>query len=41
LSPEKQEIPENLKNQIENDFGSLENFQQEFLNAAKTLFGSG
>ena len=41
LSSEKQEIPEELKNKIEEDFGSVENFKNEFLTAAKTLFGSG
>jgi len=41
LTPKKQEIPEELKNKIKEDFGSVENFKDEFLTTAKTLFGSG
>lgn len=41
LSPEKQEIPRVLKDDLEETFGSIEKFKQEFNNAAATRFGSG
>jgi len=41
LSSEKKEISEELKNKIEESFGSVEDFKEKFLTAAKTLFGSG
>ena len=41
LTPQKTEMPENLKNKIEESFGSVEIFKDAFLTAAKTLFGSG
>lgn len=40
LAPEKQ-INEALKLEIENTFGSMEKFQEEFSQAAKSQFGSG
>ncbi len=40
MSPEKQ-IDENLVKEIEETFGSLEEFKEKFDNAAKTQFGSG
>jgi len=41
LSSEKKEISQDLKNRIEKDFESMENFKEKFLGAAKTVFGSG
>lgn len=41
LTSENQEISENLKNKIEESFGSADEFKEKFLTAAKTLFGSG
>ncbi len=34
-------IPEKLKEKINNDFGSFEKFREEFINAGITQFGSG
>lgn len=41
LTPESQDIPDGLKNRIEESFGSFEIFKDLFLTSAKTLFGSG
>ena len=41
LTPEKQEIPKGLLEEINKSFGSLEAFQEEFTNAALKQFGSG
>ncbi len=41
LKAEKTEPSEKLQTRIEEDFGSLEAFKIEFLNACATLFGSG
>ena len=41
LSPEKQEIPAELKEKIEEAFSSVEIFKDTFLTSAKSLFGSG
>jgi Fe-Mn family superoxide dismutase len=41
LSPEKQEIPANLKTAIEKDLGSFDAFKEAFTKAAMTRFGSG
>ncbi|SHF97393.1 superoxide dismutase, Fe-Mn family [Mariniphaga anaerophila] len=41
MTPSKTEISAELKQAIENDFGSVEAFQEEFGKAAKTRFGSG
>ncbi len=41
LSPEKQEMPRVLKDDLEETFGSIEKFKEEFANAAVTRFGSG
>ena len=41
MSPEKQEIPEWLKKQIEADFGTVEQFKDSFTKAALGQFGSG
>ena len=40
MGPEKQ-IDESLKKEIEETFGSLENFKEEFSKAAAGQFGSG
>ncbi|HIP21444.1 MAG TPA: hypothetical protein EYG72_00545 [Candidatus Pacebacteria bacterium] len=34
-------MSQDLKNRIEKDFESMENFKEKFLGAAKTVFGSG
>lgn len=41
LSPKKQDIPKEIKKQIEKDFGSYEEFKKLFSDTAVTLFGSG
>ena len=41
LTPEQQEIPEELKKELENTFGSIDEFKEKFSEAALTLFGSG
>lgn len=41
LSPEKQDIPSSLKTKIEDAFGSVEKFKEEFVAAGGSQFGSG
>ena len=41
MSPSKTEMSAGLKKAINKDFGSIDQFKQEFGNAAKTHFGSG
>ncbi|MFZ5438169.1 MAG: superoxide dismutase [Patescibacteria group bacterium] len=41
LSPQKQELPRVLKDDLEATFGSVEGFKQIFSEAAATRFGSG
>ncbi len=41
LSPEKKEISSKLLAKIEEDFTSLENFKEEFIQSALAQFGSG
>lgn len=41
LSPEPKPIPHELKSYIIRDFGSVEDFKEQFKKAALTLFGSG
>jgi superoxide dismutase, Fe-Mn family len=41
LTPELQEVPGELKTEIEKTFRSLDDFKQKFSEAATTLFGSG
>jgi len=41
LSPEKQEVSENLMNKIVENFNSLDNLKEKFTTAATSLFGSG
>ncbi len=41
LSPQKQELPRVLKDDLEATFGSVEDFKQMFSEAAATRFGSG
>nr|WP_320021555.1 superoxide dismutase [uncultured Draconibacterium sp.] len=41
MTPQQNEIPADLKDAIEKDFGSVDAFKNEFSKAAKTRFGSG
>ena len=41
LTPDEVVIPEKLNKKLCNEFGSLQIFQEEFINAATKLFGSG
>jgi len=41
LSDNKKTIPFILQNAIENNFGSFDNFKQQFISSANSLFGSG
>jgi superoxide dismutase, Fe-Mn family len=41
LTPENQEIPNELKIEIEKVFGGIDEFKEKFSEAALTLFGSG
>ncbi len=41
LTPEQQEIPKELKEDLETTFGSIDEFKEKFSEAALTLFGSG
>lgn len=41
MTPSQNEMPADLKAAIENDFGSVEAFMEQFGTAAKTQFGSG
>jgi len=41
LSPEQQEVPEELKKLLEETFGSIDEFKEKFSEAALTQFGSG
>jgi Fe-Mn family superoxide dismutase len=41
MTPSQAEIPAELKQVIDNDFGSVDAFKEEFGTAAKTRFGSG
>jgi Fe-Mn family superoxide dismutase len=41
MSPEKTEPSEELRVSIERDFGSFENFKEQFKHASSSVFGSG
>ena len=41
LSPKKQDVPAALKSKIEDAFGSVEKFKEEFVAAGGSQFGSG
>jgi len=41
MSPEKTEPSEELRVSIERDFGSFENFKEQFKQASSSVFGSG
>lgn len=41
LTPSQQPVPERLQRAIERDFGSMDNFREQFTRAATSLFGSG
>lgn len=41
MIPAKIEVPTELEQALENDFGSIDAFKEQFGTAAKTLFGSG
>jgi len=41
MTPNQGEISKDLKAAIDNDFGSMDSFKEEFGKAAKTRFGSG
>lgn len=41
ITPTKTEMPEDLKTKIIEDFGSVEKFKDEFIQACVTQFGSG
>ena len=41
MTPDQGEIPAELKQAIENDFGTVDAFKEQFGKAAKTQFGSG
>lgn len=41
MTPQSTEVPSDLEEIINNSFSSVDNFKQEFTNAASTLFGSG
>lgn len=41
MTPDQQDVPADLKNAIEKDFGSMDSFKEEFSSASKTRFGSG
>ena len=41
MSPDKKEVPAELKADIEKEFGSWDAFTGEFVKAAKSRFGSG
>ncbi|MFW5830772.1 MAG: superoxide dismutase [Prolixibacteraceae bacterium] len=41
MTPSQQNIPGSLRTAIENDFGSVDAFKEEFSTASKTRFGSG
>jgi superoxide dismutase, Fe-Mn family len=41
LTPEQKEIPKELKEALEETFGSIDEFKEKFSESALTLFGSG
>jgi superoxide dismutase, Fe-Mn family len=41
LTPNETKISDSLKNNIEKEFGSIDNFKKEFIASATSLFGSG
>lgn len=41
ISPKKTELSDELKNEIDSNFGGLDKFKETFLQSATTLFGSG
>ena len=41
LSPKRKNIPQELKEHLVRDFGSIETFKEQFKQAAVSLFGSG
>ena len=41
LTPKQQEIPKELKLEIEKEFESIDDFKEKFTEAASTIFGSG